>query len=888
MPDFSSLRAPGFRSLVRTSRVSKARISFFLSSILLLSLGLGYSETSDSIWTEKTLKSLSLREKIAQLVQIRVPGKFINRRSPEFQAIKDQIQKNHVGGVVLFAGNVYESAILLNELQNLSKLPLLVAADSERGLSFRIADTTSFPWTMAIGAAGSEQYAYQQGLVTGQESRALGVHWIFAPVLDVNNNPENPVINIRSFGEDPALVGRLGSAFIRGAKQAGVLTTAKHFPGHGDTSKNSHLALAVVGSDLARLQAVEFVPFKNAIEAGVDSIMTAHVAVPNLTDSPELPATLSSKILTDILRNKLKFDGLIVTDALEMGGITSSYWCGLAAVRALQAGADVLLLPANATVAINEVERAVRRGDISENRIDRSVRKILNSKSRLGLQHNRTVPLGRIGEIVASPQSAQLAQDIADHSIAVVKDDSHLLPVNPLNNTRVFSLVLASDLESSPGAAFQAEMRRHFTTVRTAWGNARTSEELLANIDKYISDSDLIVCSTLVRLNSDQDTIALPQGQQLIIKKLAVSKKPFIWITFGNPYVLPLVPDAGTYLCAFSYSDVSQVAAAKALAGEIAVTGKMPVSIPGHIKAGDGLQIPQLPMTLNWARPEISGLPAERFEASKKMLVAYIQAGVFPGAELLVGYQGSVALDFCAGKTGVSKESLKVSPETTFELASLSRMIRTVSAAMLATESGILLPAAPVRDYVPEYEGKDNGKLHVQDLLDGLSKTRRTEAPGIDLCASLIERIVTRASGVSLDRFLEKSLFEPLGMRVVRPATQDGTISRGRDLAIFAQMLLNKGMYNHRRYFRPETIAKHTGAQGSWSKPTDFEWLSPLFSAPAFGHASADGPALWIDPAKQLFILLLANKADSANPAAVDEAQRKIFESLISGITNYE
>jgi beta-N-acetylhexosaminidase len=888
MPNLSSLRAPGFRGSVRTSGVSKAQTSFFLSLVLLFSLANGHSEPTDNIWTDNMLKSLSLRQKIAQMIQIRVPGKFINRRTPEFQAIKDQIQQNRVGGVVLFAGNVYESAILLNELQTLSKLPLLVAADFERGLSFRIADTTSFPWTMAIGAAGSEQYAYQQGLVTGQESRALGVHWIFAPVVDVNNNPDNPVINIRSFGEDPALVARLGSAFIRGARQANVLTTAKHFPGHGDTSTNSHLGLAVIDSDLARLQALEFVPFKSAIAAGVDSIMTAHVAVPNLTDSPELPATLSWKILTDILRNQLKFDGLVVTDALEMGGITNSYWCGLAAVRAVQAGADVLLLPTNTTVAINEVERAVKRGAISESRIDQSVRKILGAKNRLGLPRTRTVPISRIGDIIASPRSAQLAQDIADHSIVVVKDDPRLLPINPLNDTRVFSLVLASDLETSPGAVFQAEMRRHFANVRTAWANARISEDLISSIDKSAAESDLIICSTLARLSTANDTIAIPQNQQAILKKLAGLKKPFIWISFGNPYVLRLVPEVGAYLCAFSYSDVSQIAAAKALAGEIAVTGKMPVSIPGHIKVGDGLQIPKLPMTLNWETPQISGLPAERFEAGKKMLEAYIQAGVFPGAELLVGYQGSVVLDFCAGKTGVSKESTKVSPETNFELASLSRMLRTVSAAMLATDSGILLPATPVRDYLPEYEGKDNGKLRVQDLLGGLSRSSGTEALSMDWRASLLDRIAARASGVSLDRFLEKSLFEPLGMRVVRPATPASTLTRARDLAILAQMLLNKGMYRHRRYFRPETIAKYTGPQGAWSKPTDLEWLSPLFSASAFGHTSAEGPALWIDPAKKLFIILLANKSDSANPAAVDDAQRKIFESLTSEITSYE
>jgi len=610
-----NLRGDGFLSLSRRFKLSKARICCFLSAVLFLSLAFGSSKESGTIWKEKILKSLSLREKIGQLVQIRVPGKFLNRNSPEFLALTEQIRENHVGGVVLFAGNVYESAILLNELQVLSKVPLLVAADFERGLSFRVADTTSFPWTMAVGATGSEQYSYEQGLIAGQEARALGVHWIFAPVVDVNNNPDNPVINIRSFGEDPKLVARLGAAFIRGAKKAGVLTTAKHFPGHGNTGADSHLGLAVVDSGLKQLQAVEFIPFESAIESGVDSIMTAHVAVPNVTDSPDTPATLSSKILTDLLRNKLNFTGLVVTDALEMGGITNTYWGGQAAIRAIQAGADVLLLPPDAAVAINEVERAVRRGDISEKRIDESVRKLLSAKTRMGLHQKRTVPLGQIREIVASPHSLRLAQEIADRSITLVKDDQRLLPMNPLNDSRLLSIVLTSDLDSSPGAVFQAELRKRFLSVRTAWGNAGTSDELMASIDKVISESDAVVCASFARLSSGQDTIAIPQNQQTIVKKLAASGKPLVWVAFGNPYILRLAPEAGTYLCTFSYSDVSQIAAAKALAGEIGITGKMPVSIPTYSKVGDGLQVPKLQMVLN---EDASGMAANQFEAARK------------------------------------------------------------------------------------------------------------------------------------------------------------------------------------------------------------------------------------------------------------------------------
>ncbi len=380
--------------------------------------------------------------------------------------------------MVLFAGNIYESAVLLNELQDISRLPLLVAGDFERGAAFRIADTTSFPWAMALGASGSEQLAYRQGVVTARESRALGVHWIFAPVMDVNNNPNNPVINIRSFGEDPQLVGRLGAAFIRGARSGGVLTTAKHFPGHGDTATDSHLGMAVVPSDLAGLQSVELVPFRSAIEAGVDSVMTAHVSVPNVTGESQVPATLSPKILSGLLRDTLQFKGLVVTDALEMGGVTNRYWSGLAAVRAIQAGADVLLLPPNAAVAINEVERAVRRGDISESRINESVSRILRAKGRLGLHRKRGVSIRNIGDTIASPENTKLAQDIADQSITVLKDDRGLLPIDPARYDRIFSLVLTPDLESAPAAAFQAEMRQRFPLTRTIWANARISDEL--------------------------------------------------------------------------------------------------------------------------------------------------------------------------------------------------------------------------------------------------------------------------------------------------------------------------------------------------------------------------------------------------------------------------
>jgi beta-N-acetylhexosaminidase len=824
----------------------------------------------NTLWVTQNLKRLSLREKISQLIQIRVQGKFLNRQDPDLLALKEQVTKNRVGGAVLFAGNVYESAVLLNELQTLAKLPLLVAADFERGAAFRIADTTSFPWTMAIGATGSERFAYQEGSITAQESRAMGVHWIYAPVMDVNNNPENPVINIRSYGEDPQLVARLGSAFIRGAHDGGVLTTAKHFPGHGDTATDSHLGLAIVRSNLARLESVELLPFRSAISAGVDSIMTAHVAVPELTGSSESPATLSGKILTDLLRQSLNFSGIVVTDALEMGGVSNRYWSGLAAVKAIQAGADVLILPLNVATAIDEIERAVKRGEITESRIDRSVEKILRAKSSLGLDRNRIASIGQIGVSVSKPQSVKLAQEIADCSITAVKDEQHLLPIDSLKQRRIFSLVLSSDTETNPLSVFQAELRRRFTSIRTMWIDTRISEELANEIERTASESDLILCSTVVRLSSGQPASPFTLRQRVIIESLFASKKPVIWTAFGNPYVYRLAPQAGTYLCTFSYSDTSQIAAAKALSGEIPIQGKMPASIPPFFNYGDGLQIPRTDMLLGTATSQ------ESFAESKQLVSSLIESGTIPGAAIIIGQNNSIVWEHYAGKLGLAK----VSSKSIFDLSSLAGVVGTTSAAMMSLASKDLILSAPVRDYLPENSSSNPATLSIKDLL------MRYSVAATDSDMLLLNSIVSRASGISLDRFLAARLFVPLGMKgaLFKPPRSATLNSSARDIAVFAQMLLNGGVYDYRRYFERSILAQFTGIPAmGWSKPSVTNWSKKLFSSTAFGHNASSGIALWIDPEKQLFIVLLTNAPDKQKTA---DAQRLIIESLVRAL-NY-
>ncbi|HEY2946270.1 MAG TPA: glycoside hydrolase family 3 protein, partial [Vicinamibacteria bacterium] len=354
-------------------------------------------------WARQTLARMSLDEKVGQMIGVRAFGLHYHPASEEGRRLRHEVRDLGVGSVVVFESEIDSLPRLLNGLQALAKLPLLVSADMERGMSFRIRrGVVPLPYAMAIGATRSEEAARFTGEVTAREGRALGIHWALAPVADVNNNPGNPVINIRSYGEDAELVARLDAAFVRGAREGGLLTTAKHFPGHGDTAVDSHLQLATVGADRARLEAVELRPFRRAVEAGVDSVMLGHIAVPSV-DPSGAPATLSAPMATDLLRQQLGFHGLIVTDAMEMTGVRAA-WTGEAAIRAVRAGADFILLPPDPEVAVKALVRGVREGQLSEQRLDESVLRILQAKERLGLERRRLVDAGASLDGVGRPE----------------------------------------------------------------------------------------------------------------------------------------------------------------------------------------------------------------------------------------------------------------------------------------------------------------------------------------------------------------------------------------------------------------------------------------------------------------------------------------------------
>lgn len=568
-------------------------------------------------WADTELKKMSLDEKIGQLIYVGVNATFLNQESESFKALRHQVVDNHVGGIILFRGPVYESVVLCNRMQQLAKYPLLISADLEAGSGMRFDDTVNFPWNMAIAATGNPDYARRAGELTGREARAMGIQQIYAPVSDVNNNAANPVINVRSYGEDPKDVARFVAAFVEGAQHAGVIATAKHFPGHGDTATDSHRGLPEIDVTRERLNSVELVPFRAAVDAGVGAVMTGHIGLPLIdptaiqplprdvkikaTDTTEegeilangtMPTTLSP-VMNGMLRNDLHFDGLIVTDAMSMSGLTIYFTQEEASVRALEAGADLLLKPADPDASMRGVRDAVKKGRLTEQRIDQSARKILAAKYDLGLTQQRITPLDQIDQEVAGTKAEELADDIADDAITLVKNDAKLLPWKRSADTKVFNLAITNgDDRLFIAQQFIGAMSRGGVKMETMVLDDRSSEQEVAKAIDRASRADIVIVSMYGRVRTGQArSVALPEPGTKALNQLIEKNARLIGISFGNPYILMSFPKLRTYMVAYGDMPSLQEAAAQALLGQNDIKGRLPISLPGMYPRGTGIQL---------------------------------------------------------------------------------------------------------------------------------------------------------------------------------------------------------------------------------------------------------------------------------------------------------
>ena len=550
-------------------------------------------------WVDQTLATLTLRQAVAQLVIPWIPGGYASQSDPDFQDLLGWVDQG-LGGVSISIGVPDAYVAKLNRLQSHARIPLLVTSDFENGgpgmrinHSYAIPSLlaqgggTSFPPTMAFGAVGDEELAFEYGRITAVEARAVGVHWLFAPVLDVNSNPDNPVINTRSFGEDPQAVARLGAAFIRGARAGGALTTAKHFPGHGDTRTDSHIELPVIAADRGRLDRVELVPFRMAVEAGVDAVMTAHVAVPGVLGD-DRPATMSPELMTDLLRGEMGFDGILFTDALRMGAITDGYGAGEAAVLALEAGSDVLLAPDGIGVTIEAVTAAVESGRVTRERIDGSVRRLLEAKARLGLHRGARVDPGAVATRVGTAEHRAVAERAAAASLTLVRDRDGVLPLGL--GARVLSVTYARPGALLAGRAFDATLRPSAGRFSAAQVGPDTPWDVYDSLAHAAREVDAVVVGAYVPPRSGVGSVGVPAAFRAFVERVqAAGGAGVAIVSFGSPYLLAAFPDAGTYMVAWGGWEVSQRAAARALTGAVAVSGRLPISIPPLHRLGEGL-----------------------------------------------------------------------------------------------------------------------------------------------------------------------------------------------------------------------------------------------------------------------------------------------------------
>lgn len=574
-------------------------------------------------WVDSVMAAMSPRDRAAQLVWPQLFGDYTPTSTAGWTRVQGMITDQHVGGFIMSIGSPIETAVKINAMQRLSALPLVLGADYETGVGFRqrggyflpnniyLGGATMFAYDMSLGASRDTSLAYEQGRITALEGRALGVHMAFAPVLDVNNNPANPVIGMRSFSEDPHLVAAMGRAMIRGIQEHGMMATGKHFPGHGDTDENSHLMLTTVHASRARIDSVELVPFRSAIAAGVQGMMTFHGLIPSIDTTP-VPATLNPAIMTGLLRKQLGFNGLLVTDAMDMNGVlarvtvgtpanatstSGSYGgtlsnalsIGEACKLAIAAGADILLMPSDVPAAIDAVVQGVREGRFTQARVDSSVRRVLAMKQQLDLPRRRLVDLDSVRAIVGDTAHVAVAAMAAQKGITLAKDSLNLVPLIANGRApRVLSITIATRADLAAGASFNAEVRRAVPGLRTELINPEDPSPNFARLLALADSSDIAVVGSYLTTGTNVSNANAPEPIAQFMRDLVARHPKTVVVAFGNPYLLQQVPAASSYLVAWGGFPVSQTAAGRALIGAAPIGGRLPISIPPLLRFGAG------------------------------------------------------------------------------------------------------------------------------------------------------------------------------------------------------------------------------------------------------------------------------------------------------------
>ena len=602
-------------------------MKFLFSFVIVFSIFFGSIPTNaqspaDKLWPSKKsedfaakyVKKMSVEEKIGQLVHIGINARFANQQSPFFKDLQRHIVDNKLGGIIFFGAPIYETTVIANRMQQNAKTPLLMSLDAETGIGMRFEDATNFPWAMAVAATGNPEFARRMGVVTGREAKAIGIRHVYAPVLDVNNNAANPVINVRSFGESPEDVASYGVAFAHGVQSQGVIATAKHFPGHGDTNVDSHRGLPIINLPKERLNSLELVPFKKAIDAGIGSIMIAHIAMPMIdgeeikplktylggdaeagaeivSEKATIPATLSAKIQTDILRREMGFKGLIVSDAMSMSGLTLYFTQEEAGVRAFLAGTDILEKPENVDAMIQGLKAAVASGRIPMEKLDESVRRQIAWKHELGLFKDKMTPIESIDSIVSSSDVTALTDEIGTAAITLVRQNAGDLPIDRSKKIAVLGISNGFD-GGNVMNSFAGSLRSGGLKFTQAYLQENSQAAQIEAARKAVREADTVIVGLYGRVRSGaRNSVGIPDNGAAILREAIAANKTVIGISFGNPYILSSFPELKNYLIAYGDMPSLQRASGRSLLGQQAITGKLPITLPNLHPRGTGIQL---------------------------------------------------------------------------------------------------------------------------------------------------------------------------------------------------------------------------------------------------------------------------------------------------------
>ncbi|GJQ62487.1 MAG: beta-N-acetylhexosaminidase [Melioribacteraceae bacterium] len=786
----------------------KLKIWFAVFLIVLLSGGISFSDShppaegslfeiseNSRMAIENILANMTLEEKCGQLIVPYAYAKNSDENSRDLKRLIELIDKFHIGGIMFLSGDIENQAAISNKLQSMSNIPLLVAADYERGIGMRLEDGVEFPFNMAVAAANDTRLTYLMGKITGIQGRAIGVHQNYAPIVDINHDPRNPIINTRAFSDDQEVISTQAIAYVQGLHEGGMISTAKHFPGHGATDLDSHKDLPIIRLSENEFYMNDLVPFRKLINFDVKSVMVGHLDVPAYEYREGIPATLSENVVTNLLKRDLGFKGLVVTDALNMHAVTENYEPEEIAVEAIKAGNDLLLFPADEEKTFNGLLAAVRGGIVPESRIDESVRKMLTAKSWLGLLKGESVYIdtARMYNILHKPEHYRLAEELAEKSITLLRDDKNILPLEPLDyyETVVINLLdHRSKWDVKEKLSFEEKLSEHFGYIKSHYLNLRSKKRDFNRALSAAMDADIVFLPVYVNVKSFSGEITLNEKYKELVDEITKLNKPVIVVSIGNPYIISDIPNIPFYMCTYGNAKISQYAAANALVGKIPLNGVLPVSIldagyfigDGFAKNSAGLWFQSVDADSNYD-----------FSKVESLMNQAVKDKVFPGATLLVGHRNRVVFHKAFGHYTYDKESPEVTTNSIFDLASVSKVVGTTTAAMLLYQDGLLELDYPVKYYLPEFAQNGKQNITIRHLLShssGLPAFRPfhsmgTDSAGIiefimnarpeftpgtefiysDLGMITMQKVIEQITGSPLDQFLQERVFDPLKMR---------------------------------------------------------------------------------------------------------------------------